>query len=294
MAARKRETIYDWIYQCFNDPELTNDGKKEPAGMVLLHVKNGLKVTEIDSVTFGSGKKWVLEELAERFETKADFYAQDLTGVQMFQLNAFYEGSKEPKSRKPFRVTGALSHGEDGLDTEGPTPTGIVQSLMRHNEVILQTCNKQTAMLFEMSAQMMQIMAQEKNKLINDNQDQFALIRDLMMKQLELGHTGRMEMLEYERKSEDRKAMLRMLPSLANSITGKEIFTESAEDTALVDTVAEELTPEMLKKLAEILPPKVTGMLATRMAKALDKKQAVQRDGEIRLANGVDHDSELQ
>lgn len=288
--ASKRETIKDWLQNCFNDDETGKKG--EPTAIALLHLVGGVKEIEVDTVTLGTGKQWGLQELAERFTGKAEAYAQDLTGVQTFLLLAFWD-SKEPQARKPFKITGATEFGSQGLESEGPTPTGLTQQAMRHNEVVLQTTLAHTRQMLEMSQGMMLMVTNQNNRLMTENTDQFGVIRDMLMRQVETGHDKRLQELEYQRSTEERNALIKYVPSLINSITGREVFSEEKADSALLDSLAGKLTPEMVEQMSKILPPEIVGPLSTRLQKSIEAKNALSTDGANRLQNGLDPEAEV-
>ena len=285
----KRQTLYDFIHESFNDKEKAEGA--EPAAMALCH-QVGMKQVEVDSVRFTGTTKWDLKVLSERFLKRAENYAEELPGVQQFWLNVIWPNQTEPQARKGFRVTGVVEGNEDG-STESPTSSGLTQQAMRHTEVMVQTMTRQMGMVFDATNNIIDQVQTEKNALRRENMEQFQVIMDMMKKQMELTMESRMEEMRFRRQSEDRAALMRFVPSLVNSVTGKEIFTESTEDTALIETIASKLTPQQMQQIGNILPPEVAGPLATRIKKFYEQREEMQDDGRRRLVNGIDPELEV-
>jgi hypothetical protein len=140
---------------------------------------------------------------------------------------------------------------------------------------------------------MMSVQSLRENKLRNENQEMFTLVREMLMQMTETSMKERAEFVERERKHEQISMLLGMAPALINSITGKEVFPQQSEDSALLDSFAKRLTPEMIQQLAQILPQDILAPMASRLKRALDEKTKHSQDGEKRLTNGVDTDREL-
>lgn len=84
MASRKRLTLDAWIHDALNDDK---DNRK-CSQISLVHMI-GQTPKELHSVKFGSKAPAKAEDLAVMFRQRAEGYAQDLSGTQMFQLLAF-------------------------------------------------------------------------------------------------------------------------------------------------------------------------------------------------------------
>ncbi len=109
---------------------------------------------------------------------------------------------------------------------------------------------------------------------MHENMDAFNLVKEMLSAQANNSHQMRMTELNYERSSAERQKLIQFAPVLINSILGKEIFPQSTEDTALIQSIAENLEPEHIAKLAEMnLPPMIMGPLSARIMKEMDRKQ---------------------
>ena len=267
-----KQSLESWIQEATNDPD-----KEDPCThMALMHVLTGGAKDEVHTSRFSA--ELTVARLAQLFLHKAAARAQDLPGVQMFEVWAFYGGKPEPGARFPFTVGGRTDF--DGLQTEGPTTQGLVQQAMRHSEVMAQTFVKQTAMLFEMQARTMCMVESQNTRLIAENQKAFESIKEAIIMQAQGSHEIRMKELEYQRSTEERAKLLSFAPALVNTVTGKEIFPQATADSSLIDTIADNLSEEQLEMLPAVLPPEVVGPIAARVTKRLEAR----RESDERIA----------
>src|SRR6185436_1388415 len=124
------------------------------------------------------------------------------------------------------------------------------------------------------SERIIELLTDMNAKLMDENGDAFAIIRDLMTKSFEDNHKRAIELREMDRSTEERRMMLKLLPSLANRVTGKEIFPTEAEDTALIEMLAENVSADHIKMLSGVLPAQVIGPLYARLEKYEKDKMA--------------------
>jgi hypothetical protein len=234
---------------------------------------------EIHSVRLGAGKNVHEKQLAELFQHKAESYCQDIPGVQTFGLLAFY-GKGEAEARHPFLINSEPDYG--GLSTEGPTNQGQIQQMMRHNETAMQIAFRQSNAAFEQLNLNMRIMSEIASKALTENRDYLEVVTKLVLERSTNDHDNRMKQLEFERASEERKNLMRSAPALLNTIFGREVFPQATEDTALIETIADKLSPEDIEKLAGIVPVELLGPLMNRFQKAFEAKQ-LKRSQEQRL-----------
>jgi len=274
------QTIEDWMRQTITDNE-----KGRCTAFSLVHMK-GTVEKEIHTKQLGS-KQWNLKELATEFRGRAESYAEDLSGAQMFQLLGFYDNKKEAEASKPYRIAGNTDH--DGLGTEAPTGQGMVQQAMRHNEALMAMFTRQTSALFESSNKTIDLLTARNNQLVTENREQFEIIREMIMGQSDKRHEYRMTELNYQRASQERKALFSAAPALLNSLTGRDIFPQSSADSSLVDMLLEHVMnggESMIGKLQDLnLPPKVMGALAGRLQRFMEQKKL---EDHARQPNGMD------
>lgn len=267
---RSRTTLESWIGEALVDPD-------KPGACTMLALVHMVGPTEREIHTKKIAPGVDVQDLANLFRGKAEAYAQDLPGAQTFNILAFYAGSNEPQARWPFLITGETQF--SGLATEGPSPSGQLQQNMRHQEMVLGLAFRQTQVVFDT---MMRIQAgsdareqryqEREERLMAENFDAHQIVREVIERQMTSDHDRHMTRMNFERTTGERKKFLTFLPALVNTVLGREIFPQSTADTALFESLADNLTPDQIEKLACILPPELQGPLAVRISAHLDKK----------------------
>jgi hypothetical protein len=157
----------------------------------------------------------VAQELWDTAETDA---ATRVTGrMQRYVMVAFRADDDEPESRHPFTMNGKARMDLLGGDTEGPTPSGHLAQLMRHDERMHQT--------------VMQITETTHGRLMRDLESERA--RRIVLEDRQMEGFQMMQDLQdrkHERDAENRKAeqaaqrhdqMMAMLMSMAPLVISK-------------------------------------------------------------------------
>lgn len=262
-----RLSLQDWIGDA-----LTDDTKEAPLSMLSLVHLRGMEEAEVHAVRFGPGKAWTTAELSKLFRGRAENYAAEIPGVQQFCLLAFYGDNPEPRARKPIMVNGASEH--SGLATEGPTKDGLTQQAMRHTEVMLQMCFAQMSSMFAITQQTLKQQAEAQAQLMAENRDAFAIVKQMTLERAQESAANAIEVATHERNMAFQQKMLQLGPAVINKLTGKSIFPESTEDTAIIEAIVDALDEEKVTKLieAEILPQNLLGMLAARMHQIMQRR----------------------
>ena len=261
-----RKTLESWIREALTDPD-----KEGKCSMISLVHMVGQQQKELHTTKFGGGKSWSENELGAMFRGKAEAYCQDLPGVQTFQLLAFYGDRTTPESFQPFIVN---VNAEYGLGTESPTDQGRLQMSMRREEMLIQQVYRRQQVLDEYTLRVIERQGHMIETLASENRDAFGIVKDMLMEKALSDHTRKMQQLQFERDTTERKKWLSYAPPLLNMILGREIFPQSTADTALVDSIADSLTEEDVMKLAGSLKPELWGPLASRMHSYMQKKKA--------------------
>jgi len=263
--AKRARSLETWIADAFNDPD-----KESPCTALALIHKVGMADTEIHTIRITQGaKSRSPKDLAEMFWNRAYRYAADLPGAQTFNLLAFY-GRSEPESRQPFLITPEPDH--EGLATEGPTATGSLQQNMRITEALVQGTFRERGVLLQYVFQVVDRLAQNNERLMVENRDANEIIRDMMREKVQLDHELRMKELEFERSTAERKKWMQFAPALINTILGKEVFPQGTADTALVETIIDNISNEDIQLLATKLPPELMAPLMSRATEHVKKK----------------------
>lgn len=241
--------------------------------IALVHPGTGKEVPP--TFKFG-GKQFKAEELEEMFRNRAENFSEGTDGSQRFELVAFADGTNEPGDTFVF-----MCHkSRDGLGffDEGPDDKGIKQQSMRHLEAAMRMALEQTGRLFDASSRAMSALTTQNENLMRENHDAFTIVKDLLMEKANAEADHKMKLLTYERETIERKQWLKFAPPLINSIFGREVFPQSIEDTALIESIAEHLSGEQIEKLAGsgMFPAELWGPLANRMNKFLKEKEEEQ------------------
>lgn len=263
-----RKTLDRWIDEAMTDPE-----KKRITRFTLVHMV-GMQYQEIHTVRFTDKGGHEAKSLATMFRGKAETYSQDLPGVQTFVLWAYY-GAEEPEARMPFMVNVEMdSRGASGLSTEPPTEQGQTMQKMRQSEAMFQQVYRRQQTMDEFSLRMIEVQGKMIDRLLHENMDHIKIATDMLVNQQLNDHTRRMEALQFERSTSERKKWMQFAPVLINTLLGKEVFPQSTEDTALIEGLAESVDEELLGKLMGVgIPDALMGPLASRVQRALEKKR---------------------
>lgn len=284
-----KQTVDQWVQEALADD--TKDGPCTSIAMV--HIVAGQREQEIFTQKIGT-TAWDPKVLADIFRTKAENHAAELPGAQTFNLMAFYANRGECQARKPFMITG----GNQSVDaaqllTEAPTPQGLVQQVMRHGEAYASIALKHTAVMVEQSASMVHRLATMNEKLMQQQNEQFDMIRQLLVQRDQRENDRSMDRMKFERSTKERAQLMKVAPALLNTLTGREVFPQSTADTALIEAMAEkigDLPEEDLSTIASKLPAELWGPLAKRFTQVLQERN---REAIVRREAGNGADPEL-
>ena len=262
-----RKTLDMWIREALSDPD-----KDAKCSMISLVHMVGSQEKEIHTTKFSPGKAWDEKELADMFRSKANGYAQDLPGIQTFQLLAFYGDKTVPQAFQPFTVNPGEQNAHLGLGTEAPTETGKIQQMMRWNDQLLSQVYRRQAVLDEHSMRIIDRLATHNERLTHENQDAYTIVKEMLMEKALNEHNRKMELAKFERETGERRKWLSFAPVLVNTVLGREIFPQSTADTVLIETLADSVTEDEIKMLSQFLKPEIAGPLAARMDAYMEKK----------------------
>lgn len=273
----KRQALDGWIAEALADAD--KDGPCRQ--LTLVHMSGTSAQREIHTVRMKENDPRTPKQLAQMFDGKAQGYAQDLPGVQTFNLMAFYGENTEPEAFHPVMVAQIVDMA--GLGTESPNSEGLTQQMMRHVEQRERLTNAMTTTLFQASQNSLEALIKQNHMLMEENQEAFHMVKQILLERQLDAHDLKMKEMSFERSTADRQALMKMAPMLVNTLTGKEVFPQAAADTALIDAIADKMTPEALEKLAmaNILPNEVMGPLAARFLSFKERK--VQEEEKMKL-----------
>lgn len=266
----RRKTLEIWIQEAMLDGVPDQTG---PISQIVLCHMVGQQRQELHTAKLNKGGKVPTpKELCELLRGKAEAFAQDLPGVQTFQLMAFYTGSQEPTAFQPFMIGQNQDPATMGLMTEAPDEKGQTQQRMRWNDGFLSQIFQRQAVMDNHSMAMITKMGDMIEKLTDDNHQAFDIVKEMIMEKVANDREHEMKVMQYQRSTAERAKWLSFAPALVNTVLGKEVFPQSSEDTALVESIADTLTGEQLMQIGSVLKPEVMGPLAARMVKYQEKK----------------------
>lgn len=264
------KNLQTWIEDFLSETE-----KKCTALVCLYEVPNGgTKEVHTQSI---QGRTWDTDLLYRMFKNMAENHVQDRPGLHTFLIQACYDNNPVPSKTGTFLVSdGELKNGGSGrgVITEHPTNTGLVAQQMRHVENMMQTNNTLVQTMAGTWVSERRSIIEENSALRAEVNDSFAVIRDILMQQNEREHKMRLEALDFQRTSEERAMMIKMAPSLINTMTGKEVIPNNVGDSAIIDAMCEKLTDEQVNFLVDMkfIPEHMKPILLARGAKVREDK----------------------
>jgi len=270
-----RKSLAKWIDEALTDPD-----KEGPISAIALVHMVGQQRQELHTVKIGKTGTYDGASLEKLLRGKAEVYAQDMDTVQSFALLAFY-GKNTEEGIMPFKVLPEINPTTAGLSTEAPTEQGRMQQKMRWDDALQmqvyrrqQTMDDHSIRMLEQQDKMLARSQAMLDKVMADNMEAFTIVKELLNERAMGQHNHAMEQEKYKRESKEREQLLKFAPALINTLLGKEIFPQSVADTALIETIAENVEAEHIAKLAEIgLPPALMGPLSARVMKAIEDKE---------------------
>jgi hypothetical protein len=257
------QTLESWIIEVLTDPE-----KGKCTALTCIH-KVGSSDDEVYGIKLGE-KQWNVKELAEIFMHKAKTTVQEETGSQLFQVKAFYD-SVQAANKFNFRINGGAELG--GGSTEEPTDRGERAQRMRHGEAAFQFAFKHSQELFRMSLEMNRDLMKGYREAMSENADAIKLVKELILERATHNHDLKMKEMTYLQSIRREDQLMKMLPAVANTVTGREVFPQGTQDTAIVEMMLANMTEEQIKMFAMTLPPEVQGIVAARAAEYFKNKR---------------------
>lgn len=206
-------------------------------------------MTEVHTLKLVTGKAYTSKGLAELFNGKMETDAQNLVGAQQYALLAFYN-SDVAGARFPMTFIGEGGLDYKGMATEGPSASGQISQGMRLTEKLVNGCFALQSQMFGMMQAHTRDLNTELKEAREMAQEAVKVIIDSAKERVQATHEMRMKEAEYVRATEERSMLMKMVPSLANQLTGVEIFPQSAEDTALIETFCQGMDRQKMEMMA--------------------------------------------
>jgi hypothetical protein len=263
---------------------VTDDDPPRKASAVSLMYHAGGAPQEIRSIRFGS-RKWDAKTVATTIYRHAKNHAGGIRGtVQQYEVLVAYDDNPEPERRFPMVLDGDMGLAKGSIGTEGPTLTGQTQMLQRHTEASMRLVSQMAqetvfacSTLMNSTNDTLKQLREHNATLMKENHDAIMLAKDVILKEAVNTQARELELRKFDRASVEREQILKMLPALVNQITGQEIFPQSVEDTNIIETLEAKLTGEQIKKVADIIGGEAMAVIAPRLLKAADKREAAEK-----------------
>jgi len=211
------------------------------------------------------------EEIASTLENMAEVFAEGLQGSQQFRLVAVLKtgGTLE----FPFR-----KHGEadaSGYGTESASPTGHLAQMMRLNEALTRIGLVHSESLLGKAVDMLGIVTKQNESLMHENAEAFSIVREVLMKQTLANDERALKLIKEKRNADLWRKGVGIAPAVINRLLGSEVIPQSTADSALIDSIAENITAEQVEMLAHsgMLPAPVMGLLMDRLKERFDAKE---------------------
>jgi len=290
--SKRRQTIDAWIQAAISD---VIDGRQCSA-ITCLHLKGVGGATE-EVVTRPLDGPVNVKELADHLVGRAEGFAQELPGLQTFKLLAFY-GTAAPHN--PFHITisdgNLMSRTEAMQAAHEPTPTGLFGQLMKHNEMLVQANMQLTRENMQLAQGVLGMCLGPQGVIAQSRQSELeaiAVVKDATLGMLKERKEARLEELKAVQELQTRKAIMDALPHLVNRWTGHEVFSEVANDSAIITKLAMKVTPQDLDMLVQMgkLNQEEALILSARFAAIVEgKKKELEA---LKTVPGEDGDSSL-
>lgn len=241
----------------------------------LMHVEGGINEKEVKTIKVGGPVEPV--DLARAFFSAATDYASGIasgSGLQQFVVFAHVEGVDE-RPQLPIKVSGESEIGLVG--TEPATKDGFFSQLMRHNEALVRAVVGMNERLMANAENVWQV----QETAMHQRLETLQLTETVISQAAEGEHRKRLEVMAFQRATEERNRLLTIAPALGNMLLGTEVFPTSTVDSSILEAVAGDLSADDLESLLGVLRmkvrPEVATVLTDRFIKIIDaKKKAAQ------------------
>jgi hypothetical protein len=271
---RKYTPLEAWISSVLSDPDMPE--RVTVLAVLYKRPDGGGGTREVKAIKI-EGKTHDPADLARLITGLVETYAQELGGISQFEIQALYGKGNIGAHHTISVMDGELQQGGRGRSVkEANDGPGLVAQAMRHTEKAFELLATlvQHGAVTTLSRE--QAAAERESALRIEVADAYKIVRESMLANQKENHEMRMRQLEFERNSSERKQVFALGPALLNTVAGREIFPQSTADTALIERLAEEVSPDMIRQLADmgVLKNELMGPLMARFNEVLTKKKA--------------------
>jgi len=257
-AQSSSESVAKWLETLFVDEIKDLAGKRVALDKVIMvHHGSGREVYAHEFPQGSAPDDAGLMSAAETILGRAESDAEHINGRQSYVLLAFFHGcgNKEKRS-KTIQVNGRIV-GDWGDASDPPTPEGKYAQRMRHEEgayqLLITTAAAQIGPAVSFAEKMMALSMQA----MTQQGEMFFKLQQVLMQQSLDRSKEEAEKAKYERMTAVIDKVLAMAPLLVGTITGRQVVPESAENTAIVEMLADVLDEEAVSQMLPLLQAKL-------------------------------------
>ncbi len=281
-----RDKITEWLREEFEVVE----ERGEVSAVVLVHIAHSGE-TQMHQFLPQNANWKKPEEMARVFDSVATRHAKGIVGggQQQYQLMMTRGTDATTTSVLPLIRFGAsnLMGPQGSLSTEAPTPMGMAQQTMRHQELMIQGSFEKDRIVFhEMRVQLQELRA-DNRLLRQENLEVWMGAKDLALELIKRREDERQREINARRMAEFQKQAMKLAPALINMMAGKEVFPLSRADSDMIDAIAELASPDEIHMLTAGLQQKEGGQqLAALLVSRFDdfrKRKSAEEAAEARL-----------
>jgi len=223
-------------------------------------------------------------EIVSDIETASFDDCEGLGGANKYAVLAYFQHSKSPLGRFPFRLQAADSDEDEVI--ESPTKQGLLGQLMRHNEAHARAHMFATNQVLGIMSRTIEQLASQNEHLHTERRKGIEVTEDLMSQR----HERELMSLEAENKSKQVQAMFEkaniLLPALVNRIAGKKILPEETGPVGdMLKAFAESLDAQQMAHIMKALRPE-------QQIAIVEFLQSTQKDKQLTGGNGVNQETE--
>jgi hypothetical protein len=268
-----RKSIADWLRETIL--KVTEDGNVCGA-LELFNVTLAGDVTLHKTLITSNMESLDPNKIANEIYNIAKTHSLGGWNIQNYKICAYRPEEVQPYTNYPFDLNGKV-------DIEGGTPeaskTGSIQQMMMFYQKGMEMIFSQQRMIFETQGAVITRLAQENDKLKVENISAVFMAKEIIMEKAANVQEHQLALLKEKEKSDLKTKFMELAPAIINTIFGREIIPVNAEDTAMINNIADNLTPEQIQMIPQLFGAQLGGYVAARLERRIQEKNLLKTDG---------------
>jgi hypothetical protein len=284
-----KNTLERWITERLCDQD--KDGPLTQ--LVLEHVAAGASSQTLHTKRIGN-QDHNPKDIANLFLDVAQTFCQDLPNVHYFRVLAFFNNSEQAESIYNFPLNGRQDF-DSLMASEGPNKEGLLSQGMNWSHRALSLALTQTAVCLEANNKTVRMLVENNANLMEENHKAYEVLKNVLLEKQLAENNGELALIKYKRETDERKKLIGMIPPLVNQVTGQPIFPQGAEDSAIMEQLAD-LDESDLNVITSVLQkkPMLLAAVANRFNQIADKSiEPTSKKEETALAK-IDAESDFE